>query len=172
MSQNITPAEVIRLGIEQGHSADVIVASLEAAGAKLMYKDAFALMWYACQCGHRERIWNSRDGIVPFSGIVCPSCGDDFQTPGGGLRHIDLDADRCAPDHKLHPGQRFWRDGTPDEAVAILERRFAGWAERRGAPLPREEQDAMLQNARTGRDGLHESEFRTGWAMLDRTPLR
>lgn len=28
----LTPSEIIRLGIEQGHSADVIVASLEAAG--------------------------------------------------------------------------------------------------------------------------------------------
>jgi hypothetical protein len=28
----LTPAEIIRLGIEQGHSADVIAASLEAAG--------------------------------------------------------------------------------------------------------------------------------------------
>lgn len=31
MSDKLTPAEVIRLGIEQGHPADVIAASLEAA---------------------------------------------------------------------------------------------------------------------------------------------
>ena len=29
---NLTPTEIIRLGIQQGHSADVILASLEAAG--------------------------------------------------------------------------------------------------------------------------------------------
>jgi len=28
----LTPSEIIRLGIQQGHSADVILASLEAAG--------------------------------------------------------------------------------------------------------------------------------------------
>ena len=31
-SPGLTPSEIIRLGIEQGHSADVILASLEAAG--------------------------------------------------------------------------------------------------------------------------------------------
>ncbi len=35
---SITPSEIIRLGIEQGHSADVILASLEAAGWVVMRK--------------------------------------------------------------------------------------------------------------------------------------
>jgi len=35
----LTPSEIIRLGIQQGHSADVILASLEAAGWVVVSKD-------------------------------------------------------------------------------------------------------------------------------------
>jgi len=36
--------------------------------------EAFCLMHYACDCGHHEVIWNSRDGVTPFT-APCPSCG-------------------------------------------------------------------------------------------------
>lgn len=85
--------------------------------SKQQFKEAFCLMWYACKCGHQERIWNSRDGVTPFS-LPCPSC--DAPT----LSHDRWTEDRYAPDHKLHLGQRFWRDGTPDEAEAIMHRRL------------------------------------------------
>jgi len=29
------------------------------------HAEAFKLMIYACSCGHRETIWNSRDGVTP-----------------------------------------------------------------------------------------------------------
>lgn len=39
------------------------------------HAEAFCLMWYQCKdCGAKERIWNSRDGVTPF-GMRCPSCG-------------------------------------------------------------------------------------------------
>ena len=80
------------------------------------HNEAFALMWYGCKCGHRERVWNSRDGVTPF-GTRCPSCGDN-------MLHIEWGKDIRALDHKLVPMQKFWRDGTPDEAVALMTRRF------------------------------------------------
>jgi hypothetical protein len=79
------------------------------------HKEAFCLMTYACKCGHRERIWNSRDGVTPFA-AQCPSCDD------GIMQHVDWALDRRAVEHKLRPGQKFWRDGTPDEAEAIMRR--------------------------------------------------
>jgi hypothetical protein len=61
------------------------------------HKEAFALMWYACACGHRERFWNSRDGVTPFGGIECPSCGEKGMSMTGGLSHIRFDLDEHAP---------------------------------------------------------------------------
>jgi hypothetical protein len=62
------------------------------------HKEAFALMWYACACGHRERFWNSRDGVTPFGGIQCPSCGEQGMSMTGGLSHIRFDLDECVPE--------------------------------------------------------------------------
>lgn len=117
--------------------------------------EAFMLMNYACDCGHRETIWNSRDGVTPF-GMNCPSCG------GATLRHVDWQRDVYAPDHKPHKGQRFWRDGTPDEAEAIMRRRIEMMKDK--YPLEPERAERLIRESREGADS---SEFRKGWPMLD-----
>lgn len=94
------------------------------------FGEAFMLMWYACDCGHRERIWNSRDGVTPFA-LMCPSCAGEM----GTLRHIAWQWDKYAPDHKPHPGQRFFRDGTPDEAQAIMQQHGLETMMGKAAPL-------------------------------------
>lgn len=63
---------------------------------KYEHAEAFCLMWYGCKCGHRERIWNSRDGVTPF-GMGCPSCG-------GSMSHVDWQKDILAPQHQLNRG--------------------------------------------------------------------
>lgn len=118
------------------------------------------LMWYACTaCWHKERIWNSRDGVTPF-GLGCSSCG-------AIMNHVDWQADEYAPNHKLHRGQRFWRDGTPDEAEAIMRRRIESMRDQ--YPLPPEEEERLIRGARdaaeTADDNFHE--FQKGWPMLD-----
>lgn len=127
--------------------------------SKHQHKEAFCLMWYACKCGHAERLWNSRDGVTPFGGIPCPSCGGD-------LRHEDWHLDTYAPDHKPHEGQRYFRDGTAEEAVAIIERRIARYADT-GLPMPEEIAQRLLQAART-----QTGEWQTGWPTLDRWSAR
>jgi hypothetical protein len=123
----------------------------QAQKPKYKHAEAFALMWYACEaCSHRERIWNSRDGITPF-GTTCPSCGDH-------MSHTDWHSDIDVPHHKLRVGQRFWRDGTPAEAVAIMERRLKSHSV--GA-LKRKN---LLEWAGS-KDP--EGEFRKGWPILD-----
>jgi hypothetical protein len=74
-------------------------------------------MWYSCACGHRERIWNSRDGATPFC-IPCPSCG------ASTLRHADFFRDEVLPVHTPHEGQRVFVDMARDQAEQIVERAF------------------------------------------------
>lgn len=82
-------------------------------------------MWYACVpnpfdarprgCGHRERAWNSRDGVTPFA-AACPSCG-------GTMSHVDWGRDEYAPGHRPHEGQAVWRDGVEADVLPAFERR-------------------------------------------------
>lgn len=130
------------------------------------HKEAFALMWYTCDgrttpteqtlegCGHRERIWNSRDGVTPF-GTSCPSCN-------GSLLHSNWNLDRPDQNYKLKRWQKFWRDGTMEEALDILNRRFELW-KTRGHTIPEEQQIQMLAAVREDTS----PEFPKGWPMLD-----
>lgn len=114
------------------------------------FGEAFMLMWYACdKCGHCERIWNSRDGITPF-GSACPSCGSV-------MNHVEWERDEYAPNHVLHQRQRFWRDGTPDEAEAIMRRRIATYS------CPPQTAAQLIAAVKSGTF----DEFRAGWPMLD-----
>lgn len=122
--------------------------------------EALCLMWYACTCGHQERIWNSRDGVTPF-GASCPSCGN------GNLTHVRWREDKYSPDHKLVRGQRFWRDGTPDEAEAIMRRRIEKMRDK--YPITDEDFKTLIADSRAGIDQRtgQPNEFRKGWPMLD-----
>lgn len=117
------------------------------------HREAFALMWYGCKCGHRERIWNSRDGVTPF-GYGCPSCGDVAD-------HIQWQLDEYAPNYEPVRGQRFFRNGTSDEAVAIIEKRIKRFAAQ-GHEVPADVQEILLASARNGTD-----EFQPGWPTID-----
>ena len=78
--------------------------------------EAFCLMWYACRdCGHRERIWNSRDGVTPFC-MGCPSCGQP------SMAHVDWNLDQYAPNHRPALGQRIWKTMTIEYATALAKR--------------------------------------------------
>lgn len=122
--------------------------------ATYSFNDAFKLMRYRCPCGHMEVIWNSRDGITPFT-AVCPSCGEL------SLTHVAWHLDRCAPQHKLNPGQAFWRDGTPDEAKTIMRARIDSLRET--WPLtPEEDRELILEVRTNGLDGYKH------WPYLDR----
>lgn len=139
-----------------------------------VHKEAFCLMAYGCVgesrpgarqterlmhgCGHLERIWNSRDGVTPFM-MGCPSCG-------GHLQHINWGADQYAPDHKPHWGQGIWRDGTPDDAEAIMRRRLESC---KGTEYECDEArtEMLVKMAREGGEG----EFQQGWPMFSRHGL-
>lgn len=120
--------------------------------------EAFCLMWYECRnplCRHRERIWNSRDGVTPF-GMQCPSCG------GATLNHSNFRSDVFAPDHNLTVGQRYWRDGTPDEAACYMQRRIDQCVGTEWECTPARAAE-LIAIARSGKS----QEFQKGWPMLD-----
>lgn len=77
------------------------------------------------------------------------------------MLHADWQNDVYAPDHKLRNGQKFWRDGTPDEAEAIMRRRIEKAKGSRWAANP-EMAAELIRAARE--DG--EGEFQKGWPML------
>ena len=79
------------------------------------HAEAFCLMNYACPCGHREVIWNSRDGVTAF-GCGCPSCGKPT------LTHTQFHRDHPAPGHKPHYGQRMWVAMTMERALEHAKR--------------------------------------------------
>ena len=129
------------------------------------HREAFALMWYACDCGHRERAWNSRDGVTPFV-IGCPSCGGD-------AKHVDWNRDYCKPDHKPHRGQMVFRDGTPDEAREIMRRRLTQY--RHAFPISDADAQRLIDDAGKASARPYEpdsemppDEFQQGWPMSDR----
>ena len=80
-------------------------------------EEGFHLMWYACQCGHRERFWNSRDAVTPFC-MGCPSCGEP------SLEHTTWNKDEYAPDHKPHVGQGMWINMTEARAKECATNRM------------------------------------------------
>lgn len=121
------------------------------------HREAFALMWYVCPCGHRERIWNSRDGVTPFGGVFCPSCH------GSHLTHTWLKEDVIVPEHILAIGQRYFRDGTAGDAITIIKRRI-GRQRAAGHPIPLDMADELLAQARAQTGG----EWTIGWPMVDR----
>lgn len=88
-----------------------------AADVSKLHSKAHALMWYACPCGHRERIWNSRTDGVPFT-TDCPSCGNST------LQHLNVGRDLVAPNHRPNDGQRVFVDMTRDQAEVIVARLF------------------------------------------------
>jgi hypothetical protein len=78
------------------------------------------------------------------------------------MAHVEWRRDECVPDHKLAKGQRFWRDGTPDEAEAIMRRRIEKSKGGRWE-VPADYVDELIAAARNETEG----EFQKGWPTLD-----
>ena len=119
--------------------------------------EAFMVMTYECKAGHQFEIWNSRDGVTPF-GVGC-------RTPGcsAPATHVNWPRDRYEPNHQLKPGDWFFRDGTPEEARAIVRRRLE---QARGTEWerPESEWDDVIKGVTEGH------EFQPGWPMLVQSP--
>lgn len=76
----------------------------------MKHKEAFKIMSYRCECGSQEKLWNSRDGVTPFT-IPCGQCGN-----GMGMVHVDWDHDVFAPFLNPPAGSRYFADMTIERA--------------------------------------------------------
>lgn len=128
---------------------------------KHAHAEAFMLMRYRCrECSFSEFIWNSRDGVTPF-GIPCRN-----ESCSGTMNHIAWQNDLYLPDHAPMPGQRYFRDGTPDEAAEIMAKRIELFKDK--FPVTPEKKQELIEGARnahkTGDANFHE--FQKGWPML------
>lgn len=110
-------------------------------------------------CTWEGSVWNSRDGVTPF-GIRCPGCG-------GEALHVAWHRDLYAPDYRLKPGDLFFRDGTPDEARAIMRRRLESAIGTR-YEIPRAAWDTYIEHAASPDTGLRPvGEFSPGWPTIE-----
>lgn len=81
------------------------------------HAEAYCLMTYRVDLydgNESEVIWNSRDGVSPFmvrlrNGLIA--------------KHVKWDTDVPVPDHKPAVGDRFFRDMTWEDAVALAHER-------------------------------------------------
>lgn len=127
-----------------------------------MHGEAFALMLYECKvCGGREVLYNTRDGVTPF-GVPCRNEACNEHEMGSPMLHVNWKQDKCLPAFTPWPGMRVFRDGTLEEARAIMRRRIEACKGTEYERTP-EETDAIV-NAVT-LDG--NSGFRRGWPMID-----
>ncbi|GIK63842.1 MAG: hypothetical protein BroJett018_16360 [Chloroflexota bacterium] len=68
------------------------------------HAEAFRMMTYECQtCGKRLLVWNSRDGVTPFS-MTCRLCGK------GSMIHINWSNDPLMPRYIPQVGDWIWVD--------------------------------------------------------------
>ena len=124
------------------------------------HREAYCLMTYQCQrCERTEQIWNSRDGVTPFiTTCYIEGCRGESQ-------HINWHEDIQIPEYKLVSGQRFWRDGTYEEAREIIRRRVMSNPQYIPAGItPEDYVDRITNSSGAG-------EFSTGWPKLDMIPL-
>lgn len=76
--------------------------------ADYQHAEAFMLMTYRSDDGtEEERIWNSRDGVIPF--VITLRSGKQ-------ATHVEWHNDRRAPDHRPRPGERIFVDLTSEAA--------------------------------------------------------
>lgn len=103
-----------------------------------LHAEAFCLMDYRCRsCGAVEKLWNSRDGVTPFS-IPCRSvlCNVSSGHMGNPMVHTNMRKDEYAPEHVPERGQRVFIDRSAAEARLLANVRAADATGRTAEELP------------------------------------
>lgn len=102
------------------------------------HAEAYCLMTYECKkCGRRETIWNSRDGVTPYT-TNCRYCG-------GEAKHVDFHLDEYQPFFKPITGVRIFRDMTEQDKVEIATKRLESFKGTEYHPESEEKYAEILQ---------------------------
>jgi len=84
-----------------------------------LHKEALCLMEYRSDDGREvEYIWNSRDGVTPFTVT---------SRRGTTLEHANWSGDRRIPDFVPQPGSRIFVDLTTEAATGYARREVERW---------------------------------------------
>lgn len=114
--------------------------------SEFKHREAFAVMTYQCEgCQSLFRVWNSRDGVTPFS-IGSPCC-QDGRTLARHV-HFGLDFQRLELPTDM-PIVRVFIDMTKDKAQELAERRFELHGEKMMKKYPHLREigkEALIQN--------------------------
>lgn len=98
---------------------------------KHQHREAFCLMTYRSDDeSEEELIWNSRDGVTPFSLTL---------RSGKSARHVDWQNDAYAPYRTPQPGERIFVDLSPARAREAATRRVDQFPEFLPAGTTREQ---------------------------------
>lgn len=85
---------------------------------RYIHKEAFCLMLYRDTAGNEEWIWNSRDGVTPFSVM---------SRQGLEAYHVDWWRDQRVPHHVPKLGDRVFIDLTIERARELRQAYVDHW---------------------------------------------
>lgn len=127
------------------------------------HAEAFCLMRYECRdCEHGEVIWNSRDGVTPFT-IRCPVCGTSEMV------HVDWADDEYAPDHVPEPGQGVWIGFPPELRRPMAAARIQAF-DGSAWEVPAPHRAAYLQALMGSQEFSPEAPFLIRWPRFSKVP--
>lgn len=89
------------------------------------HKEAYCLMLYASQDGHKEQIWNSRDGVTPFVIFL----------NGREMRHVDWHNDEYRPSYVPSVGSHVFIDLTLEKATVYSAAYVEHWWDHPEKPM-------------------------------------
>lgn len=92
-----------------------------------VHAEAFCLMAYVSDDGqHGELIWNSRDGVTPFT---------VHSRDGVQMTHVNWELDVYAPNFKPVPGMRVFVDMDEERALEAARENVERWWEHPDYPM-------------------------------------
>lgn len=108
---------------ESGQSVKLLrkLSGFESHTGYMIYnhREAYCLMKYRSDDGTEEEIiWNSRDGVTPFTLTL---------RSGKIATHVDWQLDRRVPDYVPKSGERIFIDLTKERAMELAARHLENW---------------------------------------------
>ena len=109
----------IKVKMVQGQKGDPVNTERRQPGSSYKHGEAFCLMRYRDEVTDEvEILWNSRDGVTPFT---------IMSKAGNPATHTNWGADVRDPDHEPNPGDRVFVDMTKERAQELAQEYVDKW---------------------------------------------
>lgn len=117
------------------------------------YGEAFHLMQYKDDVtGEIEWVWNSRDGVTPFS-MTSPA--------GNPAAHAHWESDKFAPNHTPAVGDRIWADMSKEGFQKLLEEKVERYWKHPDYPM-----STMFETKEEALEQMMKTEWEKGMPYL------